>query len=52
MVRKCLNNYDISMIKIRILVPLLDKNNSALVVIDVQENFLSKLPLADREPLV
>ena len=32
--------------------PLLDKNNSALVVIDVQENFLSKLPLADREPLV
>ena len=32
--------------------PLLERNNSALIVIDIQENFLSKLPLADREPLV
>jgi nicotinamidase-related amidase len=33
-------------------VPLLEKDNSVLIVIDVQENFLSKLPPADREPLV
>ena len=32
--------------------PLLKRNNSVLIVIDIQENFLSKLPLADREPLV
>ena len=32
--------------------PLLEKDNSALIVIDVQENFLSKLLPAEREPLV
>ena len=32
--------------------PLLEKDNSVLIVIDVQENFLSKLMPADREPLV
>ena len=32
--------------------PLLEKNNSVLIVIDVQENFLSKLMPAEREPLV
>ena len=32
--------------------PLLEKDNSVLVVIDVQENFLSKLLPAEREPLV
>jgi nicotinamidase-related amidase len=32
--------------------PLLEKDNSVLVVIDVQENFLSKLLPLEREPLV
>ena len=32
--------------------PLLEKDNSALIVIDVQDNFLSKLLPAEREPLV
>ena len=32
--------------------PLLEKDNSALVVIDVQDNFLSKLLPTEREPLV
>jgi nicotinamidase-related amidase len=32
--------------------PLLEKDNSVLIVIDVQENFLSKLMSAEREPLV
>ena len=32
--------------------PLLEKDNSALIVIDVQDNFLSKLSPAECEPLV
>ena len=32
--------------------PLIERANSVLMVVDVQDNFLSKLALHEREPLV